>query len=68
MSFADLIRAGSDAGLLAGDWPAWRVYRDMRARTSHTYDEGTALEVVSAIPDFLTEADYLLARLEERQG
>ena len=68
MSFPDLVRAGSDAGLLAKGWPAWRVYRDMRSKTSHTYDEAVAIEVVAAIPDFLQEAAYLLARLQERQG
>jgi nucleotidyltransferase substrate binding protein (TIGR01987 family) len=68
MSFADLIRSGSDAGLLARGWPAWRVYRDMRSKTSHTYDEAVAVEVVAAIPDFLEETFHLLARLQERQG
>src|SRR5580693_9906249 len=33
--FQDLIRTGNEQGLLRGDWPAWRRYRDMRARTSH---------------------------------
>lgn len=68
MSFADLIRAGSDAGLLQKGWPAWRVYRDMRSKTSHTYDELVAVDVVAAIPDFLEEAKFLLARLEDRRG
>jgi nucleotidyltransferase substrate binding protein (TIGR01987 family) len=68
MTFPDLIRSGSDAGLLIKGWPAWRLYRDMRSKTSHTYDEAVAVEVVAAIPDFLEEAEYLLARLEERRG
>ena len=68
MSFADLVRNGSDAGLLDKGWPAWRVYRDMRSKTSHTYDEAVAVEVVAQIPGFLGEAGYLLARLQERQG
>ena len=44
MAFEDLIRSASEQGLLLGDWPAWRGYRDMRARSSHTYDEGIALQ------------------------
>lgn len=35
----------------------------MRARTSHTYDEEVAIEVVKGIPAFLQEAAHLLQRL-----
>ena len=63
MSFQDLIRSGNERGLLHGDWSNWRVYRDMRAKTSHTYDEKIALEVVKGIPDFLEEARHLHQRL-----
>jgi nucleotidyltransferase substrate binding protein (TIGR01987 family) len=66
LAFADLIRAGSDRGLLRGDWPKWRGYREMRARTSHTYDEDTALEVVAGIPEFLFEAEHLRDELARR--
>src|SRR5579884_4079202 len=66
MAFAELIRAGNEAGLVRGAWPAWRRFREMRARTSHTYDAGTAAEVAAAIPEFLAEAEHLLAALERR--
>lgn len=66
MLFQDLIREGNDKGLLRGEWKDWRNYRDMRSRTSHTYDEEIALKVVSAIPDFLQEAIFLEQRLKER--
>lgn len=65
MSFQDLIRTGNERNLLLGSWPDWRKYRDMRAKTSHTYDEEVALVVVAAIPDFLNEAKHLLQRLNE---
>lgn len=68
MPFSDLIRAGSAQGLLRSDWPAWRRFREMRARTSHTYDARTATEVVAAIPEFLVEIEYLLAELQRRSG
>ncbi len=68
MPFADLIRTANEHGLLAGDWPAWRVYRDMRNKTSHTYDESVALEVVRGIPAFLHEAKALLAALQIATG
>lgn len=63
MSFQDLIRSGNERGLLLGDWAAWRKYREMRSKTSHTYDEGVALEVVEGIPEFLKEVTYLHDRL-----
>jgi hypothetical protein len=66
MSFADLIRAANAQGLLRGDWPAWRAFRQMRARSSHTYNATTAKEVVAAIPGFLLEADHLVAELRRR--
>ena len=63
MAFQDMIRTGNERGLLLGDWPAWRKYREMRSRTSHTYDEEVAIEVVKGIPAFLQEAAHLLQRL-----
>ncbi len=66
MTFPDLIRTGNRQGLLLGEWPDWRRYRQMRARTSQTYNEDVALEVVNEIPRFLEEAVYLRYRLRER--
>ena len=65
MSFSDLIRSGNEQALLRSDWTKWKVYREMRAKTSHTYDENTAVEVVSVIADFILEAQYLLDRLQK---
>jgi nucleotidyltransferase substrate binding protein (TIGR01987 family) len=66
LSFADLIRAGSEQGLLSADWPAWRRFRDMRARSSHTYDAEIARAIVTAIPDFLAEATHLCSEVQRR--
>ena len=66
MPFQDLIRTANEQGLLRGDWSAWRRYRDMRARTSHTYSATVAAEVVAGIPDFLAEATYLRDQLTSR--
>ena len=46
MTFQDLIRTANEQGLLLGEWPDWRGYRDLRGATSHTYNEDVALEVV----------------------
>ena len=66
MAFADLIRSANEQGLLLGDWSAWKIYREMRSKTSHTYDEEIAIEVVQGIPAFLIEARHLLKQLQER--
>jgi nucleotidyltransferase substrate binding protein (TIGR01987 family) len=68
MSFADLIRTGNEQGLLLGEWPDWKAYRDMRSKTSHTYDVAKALEVVAGIPAFLAEAVFLRDQLRRRLG
>ena len=66
MAFADLIRSGNEQGLLLSDWTQWKTFREMRAKTSHTYDEAVAIEVVSVIPAFITEAKALLQELLKR--
>ncbi|MEA2775193.1 MAG: hypothetical protein QOF90_599 [Acetobacteraceae bacterium] len=66
MAFQDLIRTANQQGLLLGDWPTWRRYRDSRAKTSHTYHAKTAQEVADAIPAFLAEAEYLRDELRRR--
>jgi nucleotidyltransferase substrate binding protein (TIGR01987 family) len=66
MPFADVIRTGNAQGLLRSEWPAWRRFREMRTRTSHTYDAKAAAEVVAAIPPFLEEIDHFLAELNRR--
>ncbi len=66
LAFQDLIRTGNEQGLLLSDWAHWRKYREMRSRTSHTYDEAVALQVVADIPAFLKEAKFLNAQLHAR--
>ena len=65
MSFQDLIRTGSERGLVRSGWSSWRDYRAARGATSHAYDEGKAAEVFALLPLFLDEAKELLRRLEE---
>ena len=66
MAFQDLIRTANQQGLLMGDWPAWHRYRDLRARSSHTYRAETANAVAAAIPEFLAEAEHLRDQLRTR--
>ena len=67
MPFADLIRTGNELSILKSDWSAWKLFREMRAKTSHTYDENIAQTVVQVIPDFIQETRYLAQQLELRQ-
>jgi len=66
MTFAELVRAGNERGLLRAEWLVWRRFRDIRTRTTHTYD--AAAEVVREIPAFLQEVEHLCAELRKRVG
>jgi len=68
MTFAELVRAGNERGLLRAEWPVWRRFRDIRTRTTHTYNADTAAEIVREIPAFLDEAAYLCTQLQQRVG
>jgi nucleotidyltransferase substrate binding protein (TIGR01987 family) len=66
MPFSDQIRVANEQGLLLGNWPAWKQYRDKRSKSSHAYSEEIAIEVVDAIPGFLDEVKYLVQQLRGR--
>ena len=66
MAFQDLVRTANEQGLLLGSWPDWRRFREMRARTSHAFEDDVAIEVVGGIPDFLEEVIHLRDKLQER--
>ena len=57
---------GNDRSLLKNDWTKWKIFREMRSKSSHTYDEQIAKEVVSIIPDFIDEAKFLLTQVENK--
>ena len=65
MSFPTLIRTANEHNLLQGDWSDWKAFRDMRNKTSHTYDLAIAKQVVEGIPRFIEEVDFLCGRLQE---
>ena len=66
MAFHSLIRTGSERGLLSKGWDVWKVYRDARNITSHTYNENKAVQVCSVVPGFLADVNYLFKQLKER--
>lgn len=63
MAFQDVIRLGYAHGLLHESWSEWRMYREMRAKTSHTYDLAVAVSVMEAIPQFSEAVTFLRAQL-----
>ena len=65
IDFADLMRDAAEAGLVR-DAPSWMRYREMRNRTSHTYDASRAEETVAAMDEFLRDVRHLLNALGER--
>ena len=68
MSFSNLIRTGSERGLMLSGWDSWKIFRDARNLTSHTYNEKKASEVCDIIPQFLQNAKYLLSQLKKRMA
>lgn len=67
-SFAELIRTGNEKGLLRSDWARWKVYRQARNDSSHTYNQDKAADVYAIAADFLAEAGYLFQKLVERSS
>ena len=66
MEFPNLIRTGSERGLLLHCWDIWKIYRNARNITSYTYDENKAVEICGIIPGFLEDSQYLLDQINER--
>lgn len=65
VNFNGLIRKSNEVGLLLNNLEKWDRYRLARNLTSHTYDEEKAIEVVSVVPDFEKEVEFLLNKLQE---
>ncbi len=65
MVFMDMIRTGAEAGLVR-QVPSYRLFREMRNMTRHTYDEARAEEVLSAMEDFVREMHFLRDELKRR--
>ena len=65
-TFQSLIRRGNEQGLLRSDWLRWKIYRQARTNSSHTYDADKAVQVYEIAPDFLEEARYLYQKLVKR--
>jgi len=67
INFMDLMRSAKEAGLIS-EVPNFRVYREKRNITSHTYDEDKAVEIVSVVDSFLQDMHFLLNELKKRNS
>lgn len=67
-TFQAIIRTGNEQDLLRSDWTRWRIYRQARTDSSHTYDQEKAAAVYQIAPDFLLEAQYLYRQLLARSS
>ena len=63
LSFADLLRAAADAGLVS-DPQVWREWRELRNATRHAYHEAKAQAVAERAAGFGADAAALLFALE----
>lgn len=66
IGFNAAIRQANKLGILLTDLEQWSEYRKKRNLTSHTYKEETAQEVVSVVPAFKEDVDFLLMELKKR--
>jgi nucleotidyltransferase substrate binding protein (TIGR01987 family) len=66
MSFATLVRTGAELGILRSGWDQWKIFREARNITSHTYNQIKAEQVMNVVPDFLAEAEFLYEQLQQR--
>lgn len=66
MTSNEIIRQANRFGLLKSNLIKWTEYRQKRNATSQTYDENVANEVIAIIPEFKTEAEFLLSKLKEQ--
>lgn len=64
MLFKELLRTAAERGLIQ-DPLKWFRYREERNRTAHTYDANVAAIVYAAAEQFLSDARFLLSRLEQ---
>jgi len=65
MDFADWMRDAADAGIVR-EAPPYIRYRELRNKTSHTYDSDRAEQTVLVIDEFLRDMRLLLQELQKR--
>ena len=67
MAFMDMMRSAAEAGLVR-DAVKFKLYREKRNITSHTYDVEKAEEVIGVLDEFLRNVRFILAELKRRNA
>jgi nucleotidyltransferase substrate binding protein (TIGR01987 family) len=67
MAFMDMMRSAAEAGLVR-DAVKFKMYREKRNITSHTYDVEKAEEVIGVLDEFLQDVRFILAELKRRNA
>ena len=67
MAFMDFIRTAFEAGIVRDVMP-FRLYRDRRNITSHTYDAAKADDILTIMVDFVRDMHFILDELKRRNG
>lgn len=62
LNYRDLLRVAFEIGIIQ-NVDQWFLYREARNNTSHAYDENKALAVFKVIPEFATQAQFLIEQL-----
>ena len=65
IDFADMMRDAADAGIVR-DAPSYLRYRELRNRTSHTYNAARAEKTAAVMEEFLRDMRLLLQELGKR--
>ena len=65
MAFMDFVRTAHEAGLVR-EVPVFKIYREKRNITAHTYDAEKAEGILSILDSFLKDARYILGELKKR--
>ena len=65
IDFADVMRVAADAGIIS-DARAFLRYREIRNKTSHTYNSDHAERTADVVDDFLRDVNFLLRQLASR--
>ena len=65
IDFADLMRIAADASVVR-EAPPYFLYRELRNKTSHTYNSKQAERTVAVTDEFLRDVRFLLKELKRR--
>jgi hypothetical protein len=67
MTFQELITEAHQRGIVLNGWPEWQLYREQRVQTIEAFDQAATKKVLSIIPDFIREAQFLYRKITHKE-